>query len=86
MKNKNKKTLKRVGKYMHTHALSCSDDDYRMELADEESNPRISVPKKTKKKLKAVWFFQRDVWMIVREGESCSLSKSFMSTSIARYR
>ena len=36
---------------MHTHAM---DDDYRMELADEESNPRISVPKKPKKKLKAI--------------------------------
>ena len=30
------------------------DDDYRMELADEESNPRISVLKKPKKKLKAI--------------------------------
>ena len=48
MKNKNKKVLKQVGKHMHCHA---TDDDYRMELADEESNPRISVPKK---KLKAI--------------------------------
>ena len=47
MKNKNNKILKRVGRHMHTH------DDYRMELADEESNPRISVPKKPKK-LKAI--------------------------------
>ena len=30
------------------------DDDYRMELADEESNPRTPVPKKPKKKLKAI--------------------------------
>ena len=36
---------------MHCHA---TDDDYWMELADEESNPRNSVPKKTKKKLKAI--------------------------------
>ena len=36
---------------MHTHE---TDDDYQMELADEESNPRISVPKKPKKKLKAI--------------------------------
>ena len=36
---------------MHTRAM---DDDYRMELADEESNPRTSVPKKPKKKLKAI--------------------------------
>ena len=36
---------------MHCHA---TDDNYRMELADEESNPRISIPKKTKKKLKAI--------------------------------
>ena len=36
---------------MHTHA---TDNDYRMELAYEESNPRISVPKKPKKKLKAI--------------------------------
>ena len=37
-------------------------------------------------KSQLLWFFQRDVWMIVWEGESCSLSKSFTSTSIARYR
>ena len=36
---------------MHTHA---TNDNYRMELADKESNPRISVPKKPKKKLKAI--------------------------------
>ena len=48
MKNKNKKILKRVGKHMHCHA---TDDNYRMELTNEESNPRISVPKK---KLKAI--------------------------------
>ena len=30
---------------MHTHE---TDDDYRMELADEESNPRVSVQKKLK--------------------------------------
>ena len=30
---------------MHTHE---TDDDYRMELADEESNPRVSVLKKLK--------------------------------------
>ena len=36
---------------MHTYAM---DDNYWMELANEESNPRISVPKKPKKKLKAI--------------------------------
>ena len=50
MKNKNKKLLKRVGKHMHTRA---TDDDYWMELVDNESNPRTSVPKKPKK-LKAI--------------------------------
>ena len=48
MKNKNKTSRKT---HAHTHEM---DDDYRMELADEESNPRISVPKKPKKKLKAI--------------------------------
>ena len=36
---------------MHTRA---ADDDYQMELANKESNPRTSVPKKQKKKLKAI--------------------------------
>ena len=45
---KNKKKIKTSRK---THA---TEDDYRMELADEESNLRISVPKKPKKKLKAI--------------------------------
>ena len=36
---------------MHTCA---TDDDYRMELAEEESNPGTSVIKKPKKKLKAI--------------------------------
>ena len=36
---------------MHTCA---TDEDYRMELADEESNPRTSVLKKSKKKLKVI--------------------------------
>ena len=36
---------------MHTCA---TDEDYRMELADEESNPRTSVLKKPKKKLKVI--------------------------------
>ena len=35
---------------MHTHAI---DDNYQMELADKESNPKISIPKKPKK-LKAL--------------------------------
>ena len=30
---------------MHTRV---TDDDYRMELVDKESNPRTSVPKKVK--------------------------------------
>ena len=36
---------------MHTHA---TDDNYWMELAGKESNPRTSVPKKPKKKLMAM--------------------------------
>lgn len=36
---------------MHTYA---TNDNYRMEFADEESNPRTSVPKKPMKKLKAI--------------------------------
>ena len=36
---------------MHT---CTTDEDYRMELADKESNPRTSVLKKPKKKLKVI--------------------------------
>ena len=37
-----------------TQVYHAMDDDYRMELADEESNSMISVQKKPKKKLKVI--------------------------------